>query len=92
MDKALKPAAAQTAIRAILAAGTVSYTRHATDLRMVERKLTIVDVTNVLRGGRVTTVEIVFGRFRYHVSTDTMCVVVEIQSESELVVVTAWRL
>lgn len=90
MDEALKPAAAQRVIRAILASGTVSFSGHA-QLRMGERKLTTVDIANVLRGGRVGTTEIVFGRVRYHVMTAKIRVVVEIQSEHALLVISTWR-
>lgn len=91
MDKALKPAAAEKAIRTILGTGTVGYSGHA-EKRMAERNLTTVDVANVVRCGRVATVEIMFGRFRYHVSTDKICAVVEIQSATAMLIVTAWRL
>ena len=90
MDKALTTAAATKAIRTILATGTVSFSGHA-EQRMAQRKLTMVDVANVARCGRVTKVELVFGRFRYHASTDKICIVVEIQSAVTILVITAWR-
>jgi len=53
--------------------------------------LTIVDCINVLRGGFVDPAEWENGAWRYRVHTARICVVIEFESETELVLVTAWR-
>ena len=53
--------------------------------------LTTVDCENVLRGGIVEPAEWINGAWRYRISTSRMCFVIELESETELFVVTAWR-
>ena len=50
------------------------------------------DAINVLRGGVVEEPEFENGAWRYRVRTARICVVVEFESEAELIVVTAWRI
>ena len=52
----------------------------------------MVDAINVLRGGIVEPGEFENGSWRYRVRTQRMYVVVAFRSETELRVVTAWRL
>ena len=87
----LETGAAKRLIASILPAGTVSFSRHALD-EMRKDQLTTVDCVNVLRGGVVEPGELERGSWRYRVKTNTICVVVAFRSETELVVVTAWRI
>jgi hypothetical protein len=50
-----------------------------------------VDVVNVLRGGVVEPGEFERGSWRYRVHTVRIWVVIAFNSETELVIVTAWR-
>src|SRR5688500_1497154 len=77
-------------IRAVLQHGEVTHSKHARE-EMAKDKITIVDVTNVLRGGWCNDGECENGGWRYQVRTNSMCVVVEFLSEHEVFVVTAWR-
>jgi hypothetical protein len=86
----LKPADAKNLIRQILLTGNVVLTSHAQQ-EMAKDNMTMLDVTNVLRGGVVDPGEYENGSWRYRVRTGRMCVVVAFRSEAELVVVTAWR-
>jgi hypothetical protein len=54
--------------------------------------LTMVDVTNVLRGGVVDPAEFENGSWRHRVRTARIAVIVAFRSETELRVVTAWRM
>jgi len=77
-------------IRRILTKGQVAFTRHARD-EMAKDDLDAVDVTHVLRAGRVQFPEFLNGSWRYRVSTRQIFVVVAFRSQEELVVVTVWR-
>jgi len=59
---------------------------------MAHDDLTLVDCINVLRGGVIEPGQLIHGTWRYPVRTTRICVVVAFRSESELTVVTAWRL
>jgi hypothetical protein len=59
---------------------------------MEKDKLTTPDVVNVLRAGVVEPSEFERGSWRHRVKTNTMCAVVVLVSETEAVVVTAWRI
>lgn len=87
----MSPAAARKLIREIVATGKVSYSQHAKK-EMANDGLEITDVVNVLRGGWVEPAEEERGTYRYRVCTRRMCVVVAFRSETELRVVTAWRI
>jgi hypothetical protein len=86
----LGPAAAKALIRAILETGMVAFSQHALD-ELVKDDLTTVDAVNALRGGGVSPGELERGTWRYRVRTARLVVVVAFRSETELVVVTAWR-
>jgi hypothetical protein len=91
VGKALVANAARKRISAILRGGRVSYSRHARE-EMEKDDLTEVDVTNVLRGGRITEpAELGAVDWTYRVHTRLLCVVVAFRDDTELVVVTAWR-
>ena len=83
---------AKRLIKGILRDGNVALTRHARE-EMEKDDLIVEDVQNVLRGGQITEpAEEVRGTWRYRVRTNRIFVVVAFRSESELVVVTVWRL
>jgi len=88
--EAYNPAKAKQLIRAIISDGNVIITGHVKQ-EMQADNLTIVDCINVLRGGIVEPAEWENGAWRYRVHTVKICVVVEFESETELVLITAWR-
>jgi hypothetical protein len=90
VDEPLPASDAKRLILAILADGDVAFSKHAFD-EMGKDRMTTQDVQNVLRGGAVQPGESQNGSWRYQVQTQRMCVVVAFRSETELVVVTAWR-
>ena len=90
MREPLEPAAAKALIRAILDAGTVAFSRHALE-ELGKDDLTTVDGVNALRAGVVGPGELERGTWRYPVRTARLVVVVAFHSETELVVVTSWR-
>jgi hypothetical protein len=81
---------AQALVREIVRTGTVTFTKHAL-AALKDDKLTTVDATNVLRGGWVEFSQWENDAWRYRVRTQRIVVVVEFESEHELVVVTSWR-
>lgn len=87
---ALRPDDAKTLIRSILQDGVVSFSPHA-EKALKDDDMTTVDAVNVLRGGVVRTPDFEKNTWRYRVQTGRMTVVVAFRSETELVVVTAWR-
>jgi hypothetical protein len=87
----LSPPDARRLIREILQSGSVVLSRHAAE-EMAKDSLTMVDVTNVLRGGVVDPAEFENGSWRYRVRTARIAVIVAFRSETELRVVTAWRM
>lgn len=87
----LDNAKAKRLVGEILKSGTVSVSGHA-EKEMAADDLTIVDVVNVLRGGWVEFSESVRGTWRYRVRTRQIAVVVAFRSETQLAVVTAWRI
>jgi len=91
VDEPLKPAAAKTLIQAILKSGNVGMSRHALE-EMEKDKLIVGDINNVLRGGVVEEGELEKGSWRYRVRTSKIFVVICFRSETELHVVTCWRL
>jgi hypothetical protein len=86
----LSPPEARRLIRDIIENGSVSFSRHAED-EMAKDNLTMVDATNVLRGGVVDPGEFENGSWRYRVRTVNIAVIVAFRSDAELRVVTAWR-
>ena len=82
---------ARKLLREILATGRLWYSEHA-KREMKQRKLTTMDVVNVLRAGVVEPSEFEHGSWRHRVKTNRICVVVVLVSEQEAVAVTAWRI
>ena len=80
------PSEAKERIRSILDTGVVVPSGHALE-ELEKDDLTLVDCTNVLRGGFVEPAEFENGSWRYHVRTARMCVVIVFRSEQRLVVV-----
>jgi hypothetical protein len=87
----LDPIRARQLIRNIINSGTVSFSGPALE-EMAKDDLTTVDCTNVLRGGVVEPPEFERETWRYRVRTNRIYVVVVFRSETQLMVVTAWRL
>ena len=87
----LAPDDAKARIRSIIADGHVTYSRHAQE-EMAADGISLVDAVNVLRGGVVRPAELERGTWRYRVQTGRLTVVIAFRSESELAVVTAWRM
>lgn len=90
MEAPLRPERARRLIREILKTGRFLYSSHA-QREMLADAMTTVDCENVLRGGIVCPAEYERGSWRYRVETTRMAVIVAFRSETELVVVTAWR-
>ena len=86
----LSPPEAKRLIREILETGSVTFSKHAEE-EMAKDNLTMVDVTNVLRGGVLDPAELENGSWRHRVRTPRIAVIVAFRSETELRVVTAWR-
>lgn len=59
--------------------------------RLKEREITMMDVTNVLRGGQVHEAEMDNGAWRYQVTTAKYCAVVEFTDENEITLITAYK-
>ena len=91
MVEPLDPAAAKRLIMEILETGTWVSTDHAR-IEMGKDGMSDQDVINVLRGGVVGPAEWENGRWRHHVRTGRMERVVQLESETELRLITAWRL
>lgn len=92
MNEPLSPDAATALIKRILREGDVAWPKHATDA-LAKRDLETVDCVNVMRAGRVQqAADFEQNTWRYRIQTNRICVVVAFRSETELVVVTAWRI
>lgn len=90
MDEPLTAQAAKNLIRKILQGSDAVMSNHA--LKEMEKdKLIVGDVLNVVRGGIVDEPEFENGSWRYRVRTTKIAVVVCFRSETELHVVTCWR-
>ena len=91
MDERLHPRLAKNLLRRILQEGVVTYAvPHALE-RLRQRKISMVDCENVMRGGVVEEPEWESGAWRYRIRTRRIALVVQFLSESEVLVVTAWR-
>jgi len=90
VQEPLSPGQVKKLVVAILANGTLWFTRHAYE-ELDNDNLTEVDVVNTLRGGRVQPGELVAGTYRYRVETSRIAVVVAFRSETWAIVITAWR-
>lgn len=90
MKEPLPPATVKRLLVALLAAGTLAFTKHAYE-EMARDDLTEIDVRNTLKGGMARSGELVNGTWRYRVETSRMAAVVTFRSATHAVVVTAWR-
>lgn len=90
MDEPLDTTEAERLIRSILENGVVRFSGHAED-EMENDELEKIDCKNVLRAGWVEPPEWENGSWRYRVCSHKITVVVAFRSESQLVVVTVWR-
>lgn len=81
---------ARDLVRRAVKVGTVVPSRHAL-AELGKDDLTMVDVENVLKGGAVDSPEWENGEWRYRVRTSKIEVIVAFNSETEIAVVTAWR-
>lgn len=80
-------------VRTIVKTGSVAFSPHARK-ELAKDDFTTADALNMLLGGRPRADEcghLRDGTYRYRLHTARMCVVVAFRSETELVVVTAWR-
>lgn len=90
MNEPLPPATVKRLLIALLATGTLSFTKHAYE-EMAKDNLTEIDVRNTLRGGTARPGELVSETWRYRVETSRMAAVVAFRSATHAVAVTAWR-
>ena len=91
MNEPLDPSRAHQLARSILRDGVVSYSTHAAE-EMAKDHLVMVDCVNVIRGGVVEPAEMMNGTWRYRIRTNRIVVVIAFRSETELRVITAWRM
>lgn len=91
MKEPLPPATVKKLIVAVMASGTLSFSKHAYE-EMAKDDLTEVDVRNTLRAGAARPGEFEHGSWRYRVETSRLVAVIAFRSETHAVVVTAWRL
>ena len=82
---------ARRLLRDILTSGVLRFSGHA-KAEMAKDQLTTQDALNVLRAGVVEPSELVRGSWRHRVKTNRICVVVTLPSETEAIVITAWRI
>jgi hypothetical protein len=80
---------ARTLARVILTRGSIIFTSHCLKELAKDGKTT-VDATNIIRGGAYSEAEWEHGAWRHRVQTQRMAVVIELETESELVVVTSF--
>ena len=81
---------ARRIIRDILENGETIFTSHAYE-EMHNDNLSEADLLNVLRGGVVDEAEWENGEWRHRVHTQNIWAVVSIETTSEQLVITAWR-
>jgi hypothetical protein len=89
MKQPLGAAAARKLAREILAKGTVTFTSHCLKELAKDGKTT-VDATNIIRGGSYLEAEWENGAWRHRAETQRMAVVIEFETEAELIVVTSF--
>ncbi len=90
MNQPLSAADARKLAKEILETGSVVFTSHA-EQEMAKDHLAAIDVNNVLRGGAYSEAEWENGAWRHQAFTQRITVVIEFESEAELIVITAWR-
>jgi hypothetical protein len=86
----LREVEARQLLNRILADGQVVFSRHALD-EMSNDQMVEQDVIDVLRAGRFDPAEWENGNWRYRIHTQRFCVVAAFDSETLVIVVTAWR-
>ena len=92
MPERLSPPEAKARILVCLApGGTVVLGTHAQN-EMAKDQMTAQNVNQVLRGGWLQEAEWENGEWRYRVNTSQFVVVVAFVNETQLRVVTAWRI
>lgn len=92
LNEPLKRTETKKLILSILKDGDVSFAQpHALE-RLEKHGMSTLDCLNVLRGGTVEEAEYENGEWRYRVHTVKMTVVVRFEDETELMIVTAWRM
>jgi hypothetical protein len=89
MKQPLLAAEARKLARVILIEGTVIFTSHCKKELAKDGKTT-VDATNVIRGGRYLEAEWENGAWRHRAETQRMAVVIEFETDAELIVVTSF--
>jgi hypothetical protein len=89
MKQPLAAAEARKLARLILAEGTVTFTSHCLKELAKDGKTT-VDATNVIRGGAYAEAEWENGGWRHRAQTQRMAVVIEFETEADLMVVTSF--
>ena len=91
LDEPLSQADAKKLVRKIVSSGVVGYSKHALG-EMKKDGFGELEATAVLRAGLIKMpAEFEHGEWRYRVETRNFAVVVAFESETVLVVVTAWR-
>lgn len=93
-DEPLSPASARQLIRKILRDphGLIIFSEHATSVRMVERAITEAEVYACLeRGVCGPNITHERGTWRYPIEIPTLTVVVAFDTETQAIVITAWR-
>lgn len=87
----LKPPDAKQLARDIVENGVFEVSGHART-EMEHDGLETTDCLNLLRAGVFEGAEYVNGEWRYRVSSQRICVVITFVSDTQLRVVTAWRI
>lgn len=91
MGEPIKPKEAKERIMKTLTEGRVVYSRPHGIQRLNERKLSMVDCVNVLRGGIVNEAHREGSSWRYKVSTQNIEVIIKFLPYNRLMIITAWR-
>ena len=89
MERPLAAGQARKLARAILENGKVVFTSHCLKELARDGKTT-VDAVNVLRGGFYAEAEWENGAWRHRAQTQRMAVVIEFETEADLIVVTSF--
>jgi hypothetical protein len=89
-DQPLREVAARKLLSRILVDGTVVFSAHALE-ELENDDMSEQDAFNVLRAGQLDPAEFEKGSWRYRVHTQRFCVVTCFDSETLVVVITAWR-
>jgi len=90
LDEPLDDPVLRRTLRSILDSGELRISRHAYQ-EMDNDNLTEQDVRNCLWAGRPDGCDLERGTWRYRVRTGWIVVVVAFRSETQAVIVTAWR-